>query len=149
MGSNLREKCFKMSWAAVLILLLVTIPTVAQLPTGTILGNVKDTSGASVPGASVTIQNVDTGFARTVTTGSDGTFNVPELATGPYQVQATHEGFKTAAHTGISLEVTEQAVVNLHARSGDHAATGYSDRGSIDCEYPGCHPGRLGERNEH
>jgi hypothetical protein len=113
-----RVVCLSTSCVVALILSLVALPVFAQLPTGTILGTVRDASGASVPGATVTIQNADTGLARTLTTGSDGTFDAPELATGHYQVQATHEGFKTATHTGITLEVTQEAVVNFTLEVG-------------------------------
>src|SRR5450759_4202804 len=51
-----------------LILLAVCISLQAQLPTATLLGVVKDTSGASVAGATVTIRNTDIGSIRTVTT---------------------------------------------------------------------------------
>jgi hypothetical protein len=111
MENNWGAKCLKMSWGATLFLLLAAIPVVAQLPTATIMGTVKDSSGASVPGAAITIKNMDTGFTRTVSTASDGAFNVPGLATGHYQVQASHEGFKTETHTGITLEVTQQVVI--------------------------------------
>ena len=105
--------------AALLFLIIsASFPSYGQLPTGTILGSVKDSSGASVPNATVTIQNTDTGLTRTVTTGPDGAFNVPELATGHYQVQASHEGFKTSTHTGITLEVTQQAVINFNLELG-------------------------------
>jgi len=49
-------------WVAMLVLSLVAIPGFAQLPTATILGVVKDTSGAVVPGASLTMTNVDTSY---------------------------------------------------------------------------------------
>jgi hypothetical protein len=51
-------------------------------------------------------------------TSSDGTFDVPELATGHYQVQATHTGFKTATRKGITLEVAQQAVINFTLEVG-------------------------------
>jgi len=51
-------------------------------------------------------------------TGPDGSYNVPELATGHYQVQASRSGFKTATHTGITLEVTQQAVINFMLELG-------------------------------
>lgn len=101
-----------------ILVFICSISAVAQLPTGTILGTVKDSTGAAVPNATVTIQNTDTGLSRTVTTGPDGSFNVPELATGHYQVQAGHEGFKTATRTGITLEVTQQAVINFTLEVG-------------------------------
>ena len=100
------------------LLFLVTLPLLAQLPTATMLGTVKDASGASVPGATVTIQDTDTGLTRTVMTGSDGAYNAPELATGHYQVQATHSGFKTETRSGITLEVTQQAVINFTLEVG-------------------------------
>ena len=100
------------------VMLCSAIVVCAQLPTGTLLGTVKDSTGAAVPNATITIQNVDTGLTRTVMTGPDGSFNAPELATGHYQVQAAHEGFKTATHAGITLEVTQQAVINFTLELG-------------------------------
>ena len=46
------------------VLLLLAIPVFAQIPTATVLGTIKDSSGAVVPGATVTIQNVDTNATR-------------------------------------------------------------------------------------
>jgi Carboxypeptidase regulatory-like domain/TonB dependent receptor/TonB-dependent Receptor Plug Domain len=117
MGSN-RVFGVKVLWAVAFALLLMAIPASAQLPTGTILGNVKDTTGASVPGAMVTIRNIDTGASRTITSAQDGTFNVPSLPTGHYEVKAEHEGFKTENRTGITLEVTQQAVINFTLEVG-------------------------------
>jgi hypothetical protein len=102
-------------------LILVAIPVVAQLPTGTILGVAKDTSGGVLPNCTVTITNVDTGFKRTVTTGDDGFYRVPELAVGHYEVRGEHSGFKTATRKGITLEVTQQAVINLDFEVGSEA----------------------------
>jgi len=82
-----------------LTLLLFAIPALAQLPTATILGTVKDASGASVPNVKLTIRNVDTNFIRTITTGDDGAYRVPELAVGHYEVRAEHSGFKTESRT--------------------------------------------------
>jgi hypothetical protein len=106
------------AFLGLIVLLLMAFSSFAQLPTGTILGTVKDSTGASVPGATVTIQNLDTSATRTVTTGSDGAFNVPELPTGHYQIQVAHPGFKTATHAAITLEVTQQAVINFNLEIG-------------------------------
>jgi len=99
--------------AVALALVVVAIPVVAQLPTGTILGTVKDTTGASVPGATVTIRNADTGAVRTVMTDTSGAFDVPELPTGHYEVKAEHQGFKTFVRAGVTLDVAQQAVINF------------------------------------
>jgi len=92
---------------------LLAIPAVAQLPTATILGTAKDTSGGVLPNTTVTITNVDTGLKRVVMTGDDGFYRAPELAVGRYEVRGEHTGFKTETRKGITLEVTDQAVINL------------------------------------
>jgi outer membrane receptor protein involved in Fe transport len=102
-------------------LILLVIPAVAQLPTGTILGVAKDTSGGVLPNVTVTITNVDTQSKRVVTTGDDGFYRVPELAVGHYEVRGEHPGFKTETRRGITLEVTQQAVINLDFQVGSAA----------------------------
>jgi hypothetical protein len=108
----------KLFWILGSILLLVAIPAFAQLPTGTILGSVKDATGATIPGATVTITNVDTGVSRTIMSSQDGTFNVPSLPTGHYGVKAEHEGFKTENRTGITLDVTAQDRIDFTLELG-------------------------------
>src|SRR5262249_33884119 len=56
---------------------------------GTILGNVSDPTGSSVPGASVKVTNADTGISRDVTTDSSGDFTVRSLNPGYYNVEVT------------------------------------------------------------
>src|SRR5581483_11175632 len=67
----------------------------AQGTTGTILGTVKDQTGAVLPGVNITIKNVDTGISRSVTTGSRGEYRVPALNVGTYEVTAEMQGFQT------------------------------------------------------
>jgi hypothetical protein len=75
--------------ASVALLLLLWSPALrAQAVSGTILGTVQDSSGASVPGASVTIVNSETGLTRAVTTDSAGEYNAPSLPPGMYNVPA-------------------------------------------------------------
>jgi Carboxypeptidase regulatory-like domain len=98
--------------------IFLAIPVFAQLPTATILGNVKDSSGASVPGATVSARNVDTNFVRTVTTGDDGSYRLAELPVGNYELKAEHAGFQTVSQSGITLQVTQQAVINFTLQVG-------------------------------
>jgi outer membrane receptor protein involved in Fe transport len=119
MGAYRKGWCLGIVSAAILILL--AIPAVAQMPTGTILGVAKDTSGGVLPNTTVTITNVDTGVKRVVTTGDDGFYRAPELAVGHYEVRGEHAGFKTETRKGITLEVTQQAVINLDFEVGTEA----------------------------
>lgn len=103
-------------WVAVLI--LAAIPVAAQLPTGTILGTVKDSSGASVPGATVTLRNTDTNLTKMATTEQDGSYRFPELPVGHYEIKAEAPGFRTETHTGLNLEVTQTGVINFALQVG-------------------------------
>ena len=98
--------------SAVATLLLVTVAAAAQQNTGTILGVVKDSSGAVVPGAGITILNEETSLTRTVTTGENGTFRAPALPVGHYTVRVELAGFRTQAQRGLILEVAQELVVN-------------------------------------
>jgi len=73
----------------------LSLPSLAQTITGTISGDVTDTSGAVVAGATITVENLGTNEKRTATTTASGSFRVPDLAIGKYKVTATAEGFKT------------------------------------------------------
>src|SRR6202521_1686591 len=116
MGPYRKGLC--LSIVSIAALILLAIPVVAQLPTATILGVAKDSSGGVLPNVTVTIKNVDTGLTRTVKTSDDGEFRVPELRVGRYEVKGEHAGFKIVSRTGITLEVTQQAVINLDFEVG-------------------------------
>ena len=104
--------------AMALIFLFEAIPVIAQLPTGTILGLVKDASGASIPNVTVRVSNVSTDLARTFTTGDDGAYRFPALPVGGYRVKAERAGFKTETREGLVLDVTQEAVVNFTLQVG-------------------------------
>src|SRR6266699_6722402 len=84
-----------------LMLLSIVGPAFAQLPTATILGVVKDSSGAAVPGATLTVRNSATGLVRTVVSdASDGSYRFPVLPVGNYDVSVSRSGFKTDTRQG-------------------------------------------------
>src|SRR5450755_2501203 len=78
-----------------LLLVCLSLPGIAQTITGTISGDVTDTSGAVVAGATITVESLATSEKRTATTTTSGSYRVPDLAIGKYKVTATAEGFKT------------------------------------------------------
>lgn len=109
---------FRGTWVVALILLLAAIPVLAQVPTGTIMGVVKDSSGAVVAGATVTILSPETGLTRPVTTGDDGAYRAPNLPTGHYDVKAERAGFRTETQQGLTLNVSDNAVINFTLQVG-------------------------------
>src|SRR6202521_2512260 len=90
----------------------------AQVTTGTISGIVQDPSGAAISGADVTIKNLDTGIARTITSDAGGRYTAPDLPLGNYEVQGQHSGFQTEVRSGINITVGREAVVNLALKVG-------------------------------
>ena len=86
----------------VVICLFLTTPAFAQT-LGTITGDVKDSSGAAIPGATVTAQNVGTNATRTQTSNEVGAFAFPAMPPGSYLVKAELQGFRTAQN---SVELT-------------------------------------------
>jgi hypothetical protein len=101
-----------------LILLVAAVPVFGQLPTGTILGTVKDSSGALVPGATVTAQNSETGGSRSISTDETGAYRLAALPVGHYDVRVESAGFKPTTEKGLILDVGEEAVLNVTLQVG-------------------------------
>jgi Carboxypeptidase regulatory-like domain/TonB dependent receptor/TonB-dependent Receptor Plug Domain len=80
-----------------------SLPSIAQTITGTISGDVTDTSGAVVASATITVENLGTNEKRTATTTTSGSYRVPDLAIGKYKVTATAPGFKTVVENSEVL----------------------------------------------
>src|SRR3990172_5045274 len=93
----------------------------AQGTTGAILGTVKDQSEAVLPGAAVTIRNVETGNVRRIVTGARGEYQVPNLAVGNYEVQVELAGFQTSVRQGVTLTLGREAVVDFTLQVGNVA----------------------------
>ena len=100
------------------LMLAVPFAAHAQVVTASVRGTVTDEQGAALAGADVTITNVDTGFARSAKSGTDGEYNFPDLPLGSYKIQATHTGFKAETQTGIVLHVADSLVINVALKVG-------------------------------
>jgi hypothetical protein len=99
---------------SVVILLLGAVPARAQASaTAQISGIVKDDSGGVLPGVDVAVTRTDTGQKRNAITDADGAYVIPNLAVGPYRLEATLQGFRTYAQTGIVLQVGANPVINI------------------------------------
>lgn len=90
----------------------------AQTFRGTILGTVTDPSGAVVAGAQVTVKNTGTGLQRSTTTSGDGSYSLPELPIGTYDVTITQAGFQTSVTKGVTVDVATERRVDAALKAG-------------------------------
>jgi carboxypeptidase family protein len=90
----------------------------AQYTTATLSGIITDSSGRTMPGARVTIENAATGLVRAYTTGEDGAYLFPGLPVGTYRLQVEKEGFARYSQEGITLHVNQTATQSVSLRVG-------------------------------
>src|SRR5580704_13887377 len=107
-----------MALAVAFVFLATACPSKAQF-TATVLGVVKDSSGAVIAGATLTATNTDTSQTRQVPTGVDGSYLFEGLPVGNYKITAEHSGFRTEVREGLTLSVSESAVVNFTLNVGE------------------------------
>ena len=100
------------------LLCLPPPPAAAQAVSGTILGFVKDSSGAVMPGVTVTLVNAGTGFSRTVVTDAAGEYTAPLIPTGTYTVSAEITGFNKLSKTNVLLGVDQKVRIDLALELG-------------------------------
>lgn len=99
---------------------LLLVPSLgrAQDVRGTIEGRVSDSSGAVVPGVSVTVTQKATNESRTVQTNSAGLYSFPLLPVGIYEISAEKAGFKRVVRGGIDLPINDTIAVDLTLEVG-------------------------------
>jgi hypothetical protein len=107
---------------ALFVVFFVTLTPVrtasAQITAATVSGIVRDDTGAALPGVDITVKNLETGLTRTAATGHDGTYNIPGLPPGLYEIRASLQGFATAVQADVPLTLAQQASLNVTMRVG-------------------------------
>jgi hypothetical protein len=96
-----------MSKRLALLLLAVTLALWGQTFRGAISGNVEDSSGAVIAGATVKATNPDTGFVRETVSSSNGDFSFPDLPLGKYQISVTKAGFQSQNLKDVEVAVSK------------------------------------------
>ena len=104
------------------VLLLWAAGCFGQVSSGALVGEVRDSSGAVMPGVTITVQNEATGFVRTVVTSSLGQYYLAELLPGSYGASAEKQGFTSKTMTGIPVEMNQKARLDFELSVGaEHA----------------------------
>src|SRR5215212_6752206 len=90
----------------------------AQFDTATVLGTVRDPSGSVISSAKITLRNVNTGVAASVTTNSDGNYEFVTVKIGNYKVTAEAPGFSSATTDTFNVAVSARQRVDLALQVG-------------------------------
>jgi hypothetical protein len=97
---------------------LCGVSSYAQISQASLQGIVKDTSGATVPGATVTLKNKGTDQSRSAVTGTSGEYTIPNLDPAEYSLTASLKGFKTVVISSLTLHTGEHSTVNATMEVG-------------------------------
>jgi hypothetical protein len=135
MKSNLRQTTLSLLIALTCGFVLSGLVS-AQEVTGTIVGSVRDRSGAVVPGATVTISDPtkDNIVVRTITANNDGEFSAPNLQSGIYQVTVEAANFKKNIQTEVKLDIGQRRQVNVELEAGNINETVTVEAGAVSVD---------------
>lgn len=123
-------RCLLSSFGVLLGLCAFVTPSWGQT-TASILGTVTDSTGAVVPEAQVTVKNPETGFVREVTTSDHGTYEATSLPIGTYVISAKKESLKQTTAKKITLQVAQQALVDITLVAGATATVTVDDTAAL------------------
>jgi hypothetical protein len=104
---------------ATLALSLICLPAFSQAELGRITGSIADQTGAVIPGAMVTVTDVQRGESRNLTTDAAGAYFATSLLPGIYTVRAEFRGFKTLERQNVLVETGQEIRVDLILQPGD------------------------------
>lgn len=105
--------CFVLAIIGLVLAGFVAAPAAAQSNKASIVGVVRDPSGAVVPGAKVTATNVATNQSRTVETNGEGAYVIPILDIGSYTIEGSADGFAGGKVEDVVLQVGDRIAVDL------------------------------------
>ena len=109
----MKATCRRLSLVGLLVILAAATTLGAQSTTGSIQGTVKDKQDAVVPGAAVTIRNVQTNASRTVVTDGNGGYRFLNVPVGDYELTVDLSGFSKHVRSGLTLSLNQDAVVDV------------------------------------
>ena len=125
MNSTRREIRFIRALPLIVLLTMLFLPLTgqAQVLYGSITGNVTDTAGAALPGATVTITHKETGQTRQGVTDVNGAYDFPNVLAGTYTVKVTKEGFKTVSKENVAVTLNMISRADISVEVGQVSET--------------------------
>ena len=128
----------KALWMSMLALAMVMFglqsPGYAQSTTGSLRGQILDSSQAAVPLAEVTVTNQQTGVVVSVTTTSAGTYSIPSIIPGLYSVAVQAQGFKSTTKKNVSVLANQENTADVTLEIGSVAETVEVVAGSVEIQ---------------
>ena len=118
-----RVRCIAARLSALFVLICLAIPGWSQSDLSTITGTVKDSTGAAVPNAKVSVRNEGTGVNRDTTTSENGSYSVTNIPSGKYSVSIEAQGFKKYVSTGNQLDANVPLGVEVSLEVGQISDT--------------------------
>src|SRR5258708_2141024 len=115
-GRNFMKRVLRFVFAFCLVVCMAGPALSQSRSTGEIRGTATDSSGAVLPGVTVTVLNIDTGVTATFVTNGDGLYDTVSTPTGTYRISFEKAGFKKLVRGPITLEVntiTENATLGV------------------------------------
>jgi hypothetical protein len=113
---------YKTMWAFCGLAALFAMPVFGQT-SGEITGRVSDSSGAVVPGATITLTNVNTSATRITQSTNAGDYTFPSVPPGFYNVKAEHSGFRAAASNNVEVQVQQSVRLDVALQVGQVSET--------------------------
>ncbi|HYP52845.1 MAG TPA: TonB-dependent receptor, partial [Pyrinomonadaceae bacterium] len=116
LNRNRRAHVGRLALCAGLLLLLVS-PVLAQTEAARVTGIVTDQGGAALPGATLTVTDLETNRVLNVNADEDGEYSIPSLTPGRYRIEVTQQGFKKTQQD-VTLEIAQVAAINFQLEPG-------------------------------
>src|SRR5262249_7481979 len=113
----------KLLFSLAILAVAAATPLAAQIGGGSIVGTVKDPTGAPVPDVQITMHSQETNEERTVTTNSDGYYEFPLLPAGHYRLSAVAKGFDKIQGEVFELSSGTRPRIDLALKIGSISET--------------------------